>query len=151
MTEPRVKDLLKWREQIQDGLQAERSQLAQIQKSIKEAEQRLELVEGLLAIEGHSPSTTAKDSQKATDLLDVCERLMREKGTALHVSELHSVLLEQGVPLPGKGTEANLITRLQRSNGRFVRTGRGTYAPASLGLPEVQPTRVRRRARKVKS
>jgi hypothetical protein len=40
--------------------------------------------------------------------------------------------------------EANLIVRLQRSNGRFVRVGRGTYAPTSLGLKETQPTRKRR-------
>jgi hypothetical protein len=52
--------------------------------------------------------------------------------------------LSEGVPLPGRGTEANLLVRLHRSNGRFVRTGRGTFAPVSMGASEVKPTRRRR-------
>lgn len=78
------------------------------------------------------------------DLLDACERLVRSAGKPLHIGELHAALLKEGVPIPGRGTEANLLVRLHRSNGRFVRTGRGTYAPVSMGVQEIRPTRRRR-------
>jgi hypothetical protein len=71
---------------------------------------------------------------------------MLARGRALHISELHEELLARGVPIPGRGTEANLIVRLQRSDGRFVRVGRGMYAPQKMKIPEAKPVRIRRAA-----
>jgi hypothetical protein len=79
--------------------------------------------------------------RSANDLLDECERILREAGGPVHIKDLHSALLQQGIPLPGKGTEANVIVRLRRAKERFVRTGRGTYGLPEFGLPEVEPVR----------
>ena len=88
---------------------------------------------------------TAQESMSpADDLLDACEKVVRNAGRPLHIKELHAALLNDGIPIPGRGTEANLLVRLHRSNGRFVRTGRGTFAPVSLGAQEVRPTQRRR-------
>jgi hypothetical protein len=80
----------------------------------------------------------------ADSLLDACEKVVSNAGRPLHIKELHAALLNEGIPIPGQGTEANLLVRLHRSNGRFVRTGRGTFAPASMGAQEVRPTQRRR-------
>jgi len=77
------------------------------------------------------------------ELLDACERVVRQAGRPLHISELHKALIGSGVVIPGRGTEANLLVRLHRASGRFVRTGRGTYAPPDMA-PEVRPVHKRR-------
>src|SRR5207253_1144130 len=74
-------------------------------------------------------------------LLGASERILRDAGRPLHIKELLPLLREKGISLPGRGTEANVIVRLTRSNGRFVRTGRGTYGLPEFGLPEVKPTK----------
>ena|SRR5258706_9064412 len=150
MTESKAIELSKWREQVLKDLDDARQQLAELQKRIREGEQRLELVNGLLTLEtsGNLGPQEAKPATSGDELLDACEQITRDTGRPMHISELHSALLARGVPLPGRGAEANLIVRLQRSNGRFLRVGRGIYAPAKLGLAEVKPTRTRRRARK---
>ena len=56
----------------------------------------------------------------------------------MHVTELRAKLLEKGIPLPGQGTEANLISRLHRAPGRFERTAPGTYKPVPKGIMEFQ-------------
>jgi hypothetical protein len=81
------------------------------------------------------------------------EAILAEKGEPMHIGALRDVLIERGIPLPGRGDEANIIVRLRRDDTRFTRTGRGTYGLTAWGLPAVAPTRRKkvRRRRKVKS
>ena len=150
MVKDRTSELSQWRDQVTKELERARQELAEMQKRIREGEQRLELVNGLLALEGGATSQIVDTPAAPTvdELLDACEKISQEAGRPMHIRELHTALLERGVPLPGRGAEANLIVRLQRSEGRFVRVGRGVYAPAQLGLAEVKPVRKRLRARK---
>jgi hypothetical protein len=144
MAQDRVAELQRLKEQVLLDLQAARAKLPEVQKQIRDNEQKLELVEGLIALETGTGNGAVPQVMGGSDeLLDACERLMREAGKAVHIRDLHTTLLRQGVPIPGKGAEANLILRLQRSD-RFVRTGRGTYAPRGFGLPEVRPVRTKR-------
>lgn len=88
--------------------------------------------------------------QKENDIEDHLEELLTVAGKPVHIREIREGLIQKGVPLPGRGDEANIILRLRRSTDRFVRTGRGMYALASWGLPEVKPTRkkiIKRRGR----
>ena len=150
VNQDRYTQLCQWKEQATKELEDARQQLAEIQKHIRDSEQRLELVNNLLALERPKESVVleSKPLMSSDELLDACEKLVRETGRPMHIRELHAALLNRGVPLPGRGEEANLIVRLQRSGGRFVRVGRGTYAPAELGFTEVKPSRTRRRARR---
>jgi hypothetical protein len=67
----------------------------------------------------------------------------------MHIRDIRNALIQKGVPLPGKGDEANIILRLRRDNARFIRTERGTYALVEWNLPAYAPAprtkKVRRR------
>jgi hypothetical protein len=117
--------------------------LAMAQKRFEDARERVRLLDRLIAVE-LAPGSQPEVAADPDALLDTCEEVIREAGKPLHIRDLLDALIRRGVPLPGRGVEANLIVRLQRSNGRFVRVGRGTYAPAHLGLEESRPTRKRR-------
>jgi hypothetical protein len=148
MIKDRSQQLTQWHAELSAELKADQASLAELQKRIRQTEQRLQHVEGLLAIESGGIIESAIVSVPTQDLLDGCEELMRDLARPVHVKDLHDALLKKGIPIPGKGTEANLISRLQKSDDRFVRTGRGTYALADSGLQEVRPTRRRRRISK---
>jgi hypothetical protein len=146
MDDARIAELKRWRSEAVAAVEVARRELADAQKRINQNEQRLQLVDELLAVEG-VPAPIAHASIELDSLLDVCEELMVSNGRPMHIRELHEALLARGVVIPGRGTEANLIVRLQRSEGRFVRVGRGMYAPQGLHIPAVKPVRVRRTAR----
>ena len=131
-----------------EQLEQAQRELADLQKSIKNWQERLDLVDRLLALEGTQTTTESPPRPSPDQLLSACEDLIRTAGHPLHISELHRALLANGMPIPGKGAEANLIVRLQRAGGRFVRTGRGTYGIPELGIAEVRPVRHVRRPRR---
>lgn len=148
MERNRVGELQEWRREAAIELERAQQELSSLQRRVDEARERVTLLDRLLAVEGDASGTAiAPGASSSDDLLDACERIVRAAGRPLHIRELHAALVKEGVPLPGRGTEANVIVRLQRSNGRLVRTGHGTYAPADFGLPESRPTRRRRVSR----
>lgn len=104
---------------------------------------RVTSLSGLRPDELSSATAPWATEARADELLDACERVVREAGRPLHISELHKALLGSSVAIPGRGTEANLLVRLHRASERFVRTGRGTYAPPDMA-PEVRPVQKRR-------
>ena len=143
--QPSVDDLLKWRDRVIEDIEKNKADLAEAQKRLLESQERLGLIEKLLKLDGKKFSERdIADNPK--DLLDECEKILREAGRPLHVKKIHSELLSRGVPVPGKGTEANVISRMQRSGGRFIRTGRGTYGIPEFGISEAKPKK-----RKLKS
>lgn len=128
-------------------VEALQANLLRIQKSLKKAQERLTLLDQLAALEDGSSGEPAPPVRSSLEFLDACERILREAEKPMHVAEIHAALLEVGVAIPGRGTLANVVTRLQRSEGRFIRTGRGTYGLQDFGLPEMKPTRSRRARR----
>jgi hypothetical protein len=148
----RIEELRRWKIEAVAELEVAQAGLAAAQQRAEACRERLRLLDRLLAVES-GPEIVApvqeSSMQEATppaddDLLNACEKVVRSAGRPLHIKELHSALLNEGIPIPGRGTEANLLVRLHRSNGRFVRTGRGTFAPVSMGAQEVRPTQRRR-------
>lgn len=150
----RVEELRRWKAEAIAELEAAQAGLATAQRRVEACRERLRLLDRLLAVESgreavtssqESPMQTAQEpTPRADELLDACEKVVRNAGRPLHIKELRAAVLNEGVPIPGRGTEANLLVRLHRSNGRFVRTGRGTFAPVSMGAQEVRPTQRRR-------
>jgi hypothetical protein len=150
----RVGELRRWKAEAVAELEAAQAGLAAAQQQSEACRERLRLLDRLLAVEsgpeaaGSSQESSMQTAQEPTsptdDLLYACEKVVRNAGRPLHIKELHAALLNEGIPIPGRGTEANLLVRLHRSNGRFVRTGRGTFAPVSMGAQEVRPTQRRR-------
>jgi hypothetical protein len=150
----RIEELRRWRAEAVAELEAAQASLAAAQQQAEACRERLRLLDRLLVVEGGSEEVAlSQDSltqiapgptQPTDALLDACESVVRKAGRPLHIKELHAALLNEGIPIPGRGTEANLLVRLHRSNGRFVRTGRGIFAPASMGVLEIKPTQRRR-------
>ena len=91
---------------------------------------------------------TVKEPSNALDLEGHVEQILKRSGEAAHIKDLRQALIDDAVPLPGRGDEANIIVRLRRATSRFVRVGRGMYALAEWGLPEARPKRVVRKRRR---
>jgi len=72
--------------------------------------------------------------------------VLEESGKPLHISDLRHALERKGVPIPGKGTDANVIVYLSRSD-EVCRVGKGLYALRTWGVPEVPPRQRRSRRR----
>jgi hypothetical protein len=92
------------------------------------------------------PSAARAGDVKKPAVESVIEELTAA-GRPLHISELMRLLHDRKVPIPGSGTQANLITHLRRDE-RLIRPSRGMYGLATWGLqamPATQRTRSRRK------
>jgi hypothetical protein len=78
-------------------------------------------------------------SPLSANVEDRLEAILRESRQPMHIRDLRQALIERGVPLPGRGDEANIILRLSRAKERFARTGRGLYGLTEWGVESVPP------------
>jgi len=46
----------------------------------------------------------------------------------MHINEIYKELIQRKVPIPGKGSLENVVTRLTRAKDMFTREGTGTYS-----------------------
>lgn len=124
-----------------------RAEISAKQAELAQIEERLGLVRRLLEIEARDTATSpggttsscviaGNSSEDAPVALEtVIEKVLREAGKPLHISDIRQALLDRRVPIPGRGDEANIIVRLRRLEHQFTRTARGTYGLAEWGLP----------------
>lgn len=138
-----------------------RAGIAPLERRLNAARERLDLIQRLIrltdggattperAAEGGKQDSSNTDSpvSRRQDLEAHMEQILGEVGKPMHISDIRRALVDRAVPLPGRGDEANIILRLRRAPERFTRTGRGTYALATLGLKAVPPKRRRRKVR----
>lgn len=126
--------------EFESGLEADLLILDTVQERIRIARERLHHIDGLLGADSsdgtgrpdkHTPVMTPAPGPDI-DFLDACEAAMSEPPSGIHVEELREKLESDGVPIPGKGTAANIIGRLRLAPKRFHRTDRGTYGPLGV-------------------
>jgi hypothetical protein len=116
-------DLEARRMQARADLDDARNRITQLQRHAADAEERVRLIEKLIALEaGVETQAPSRD-----DLLSAVEAIIRAAARPVGLRELRDALLERGIPLPGQGLDANLIARINRSGGRIVRVKRGMY------------------------
>lgn len=158
-------DLRAWAAALSQEIESLRAELDRCQQALAGAEEKQALVRRLLELDGQSSDAppkhngheadspaaphgvTARSTAGATkDLEDAITAILEEVGKPLHVSDIRLRLIEEGVPIPGRGDDANVIVRLRKAQERFTRTARGTYALAAWGLPSLD-TKVARRKR----
>ncbi|HEY5506857.1 MAG TPA: FHA domain-containing protein [Coriobacteriia bacterium] len=111
-------------------LENARTELADAQKRTADSGTRVRLLEGLLALDPNRRFDTTIDAGSLAtneDALDATVEILKERGTAMGIRELRAELLARNVPLPGRGDDANLIGKYQRSGGRVIRVARGLY------------------------
>jgi len=106
-------------------LESARLGLAEAQRRSSDAETRVRLLEGLLSLT--LPHGYAHEDTSSSDLIDSVTAILKANGAPMSTSAIRKELLDQGVPLPGKGETANLISHFQRSKGRIIRVSRGLY------------------------
>jgi hypothetical protein len=140
--------LVRQAEQLRGEIRTKQTDLAQV-------EERLALVTKLIEMETRTqasalapdgegtptgaPGPVAVPARTGTsDLEDAVEEILRAAGAPLHISDIRERLMAQGVPIPGRGDDANIIVRLRRFEDRFTRTARGTYGLAEWGIPALK-------------
>lgn len=137
-----------WTEAIEREIADIRGSMTALQQRLDAANEKRDLVRRLLhlstppldrALEKTEQPQCGPHPACGPAIEDHIEDVLLSKGTPTHIREIRAALIEMGVPLPGKGDEANIILRLRRDDNRFVRTGRGTYALVAWELPAYSP------------
>jgi hypothetical protein len=161
------KQLQSWADATELEIHEITAALNPLQQRLQAVRERLDLIQRLIRLENPcsseasaqgntsgqvAPPSVAVRSQPGTDVEDHLETILRESGNPMHIRDLRQALIERGIPLPGKGDEANIILRLGRAKDRFVRTGRGQYGLSKWGIESVPPVqRTKRVYRKRKA
>ncbi len=149
-----LKDLEAWAAATEKEIEEIRTQMLPLEERMATARERLDLIRRLVGLADPARTTSTQaparvirvdnESPSVPSTSDVeaqLEAILAEAGQPLHIRALREALIARGVPLPGKGDEANIIVRLRRDERRFTRAGRGMYALAAWGMPTVIPTR----------
>ena len=147
-----------WAMQIEREIAEITSAMLPLQKQLEAAKERLDLVRRLRHLSNPAqqqstlPSPITSTTKQATmpEIEDHIEETLRSAGSPMHIRDIRAALIRSGIPLPGRGDEANIILRIRRARDRFVRTGRGTYALLSWNIPVFSPSPKKRKIRKRK-
>jgi hypothetical protein len=172
--ELRTQDLRDWASALSEQIGALRAELRRCQAELAAAEERQGLVHRLLELDGdttaepicseddHDTQPSAEPEASHLDnghalasrptgrsLEDAVASILEGSGEPMHVGDIRLRLIADGVPIPGRGDDANIIVRLRAAPERFTRTARGTYALAAWGLPSLdsKPAAKGRRSR----
>lgn len=160
---PDLERVAAWQEALARQVEELRVEISSKQDELAQLEERLSLVTRLLKVERRAqhtgpessgedlplpgPSGSTLSAGSGSDgLEDAVEEILRASGEPLHISTIREALLTRGVPIPGRGDDANIIVRLRRLRDRFTRTARGTYGLAEWDIPPL-PTGGRKRRR----
>jgi hypothetical protein len=161
--EPDLSSLSTWQAALARQAEELRGEIRTKQTDLAQVEERLTLVTKLIEMETRAQAgAPAPNSEGAptglpmpitvpvhkvtSDLEDAVEEILRAAGEPLHISNIRETLVAQGVSIPGRGDDANIIVRLRRFEDRFTRTARGTYGLAEWGIPALRSkTRKKRR------
>lgn len=146
--------LAAWEKDIETEIAEVGRLMEPLQKRLDAAREKLDLVRRLrhLVTGGEQPrSRQIGNDQLGEPLGDVeqqIQQILTKAGKPMHIGSIRDELIARGVPLPGRGDEANIILRLRRALTLFTRTGRGMYGLTSWNLQPVAPAARRRRVRR---
>jgi multidrug efflux pump subunit AcrA (membrane-fusion protein) len=145
------------RAQLQSRLAQIEGQIQPLQAEAAKLRTQLDLVTKLLHVtkadgtilEPSQPVSTSASVAPGKAVADNVAEILVNAGQPLHVSEIHARYLRTGQPIPGKGTEANLLVYMVRDR-RFTRVAKGTYALGNSATT-IAKAPVKRRGRRRRS
>jgi hypothetical protein len=157
----RTADLRTWSDSLARDIEELRAEAQRCQAALSRAEEQQALVQRLLQLdEQRSDSALGVGANELGDLESLASssrpegnrsleesvaEILTNADRPLHISDIRAQLVSNGVRIPGRGDDANIIVRLRKDPERFTRTARGTYALASWGLPSLGTTNRDRR------
>jgi hypothetical protein len=95
---------------------------------------------------GSESRAMSRSPRSKASLLGAVVEILEAQGEPMQIRDLMAAVKERGVPIPGKGQQANLIAHISRDE-RIVRPRRGFYALREWGLAEARPKKRRTRRR----
>lgn len=144
----------KWLTELSDRIRARTEELERLREEIEADRRREAALRALLGEptltalvtvkEGPGPSSGTSPPPVHPIERGVVE-VLEERGKPTHVADIRAELGRRGIPVPGKGSDANVIVYLARAP-QVCRVGRGLYALRTWGVPEVPPRRRRARS-----
>ena len=149
-----------WAEQIEKEIAEITASLAPLQDRLAAAREKLDLLNRLIHLSSADRSRSLHLGRASSALPkpppspgieDRIEEILRSSGSPMHIRDIRNALIQKGVPLPGKGDEANIILRLRRDTARFIRTERGIYALVDWNLPAYAPAPRKKKVRRRKT
>ena len=159
-TEPYDENALaEWAKTVEAEIAEISSSLLPLQQKLEAAHEKLDLIQRLMHLSRGTNlhEQKIKDAYKPVlkypstpDIEDHIQSVLANAKHPLHISAIRNALVEMGVPLPGRGDEANLILRIRRATSRFIRTGRGFYGLVEWNLPPYTPHTRKRKVRRRK-
>ena len=116
------------RDELVADIERDKERLAVLQNNYQKKLKRLELLNQLINVEASDASNWKSKSfeDHVADILSVAKRPMS-------ISDLYDELINRRVPIPGKGTIQNVVTRVSRATDLFERARRGTYELRTKG------------------
>lgn len=148
-------------DQMTSRVEVIRSEINRLRQELSDLEVKLGLVSKLIELENRPnlapadepPPSVDLDESLAIDKAEVMsddfieievEAILEAAGSPMHISKIRNQLIERGVRIPGRGDDANIIVRLRKGDGRFIRTARGTYALPKWNLPSIDAKRTKK-------
>lgn len=125
MTENNFSDSRKHeRDLLIQEISKQQEELRSIEKAHQDNLKRLDLINQLIAIDEGETSKSFEESVK--EILEIAARPM-------HIKEIYNELVDRKVPIPGKGSLENVVTRVSRAKDIFAREKSGTYTIKQRG------------------
>ena len=159
MTQPKDSDLvapLMDRERELNGQLVElHQQISKIQGKAADVQRELGIVRSLLQIY-HSDASSKTFGMELEYLESIkgidpnsfegsIKSILTKAGEPMNINMIENELRSKNIPIPGKGTRANIITRITRANDMFVRVGSGRYALKEWGWKPIKTKRNKRK------
>lgn len=128
----KLRELKTWEQELLRQQEEVGSMLEPLLKRREDLRAKLELVQRLIALEhddgARADRPASQHGTAGAEIQGAVAAILSERGGAMHISDIRAALLERGMPIPGKGTDANIIVHLRRAPNLFIKRGRGTYA-----------------------
>lgn len=105
-------------------IEKDKEQLLELQSKYQKNVRKLELLNQLINVD------QGKESKKFEEYL---AEIIRNSPVPMHINEIYRELIQRKVPIPGKGSLENVVTRLTRAKDMFTREGTGTYSFVEKG------------------
>ncbi len=135
----RLDELKRWEAELDLEKEGVGRELEPLLNRREQLIQKLELVRRLIDVESATPlaptqSPVAENGKGALTTgnsgsqIQMAVREILEEHGSMHIRDIRTALVERGVAIPGKGTDANVIVHLRRAPEVFARKTRGTYS-----------------------